>query len=93
MDGYFALCNTESKIHLSVTAVEAQPAVCPAEALCCAVKHLLKSAVREIRMLRSVGAGSGHPLPAPTARSMRASRTLGGAPHQVHYEALGIIWR
>ena len=41
------------------SASEAQRAVCTAEAIRGAVNHHLKSVVREIRTLRSVGAGGG----------------------------------
>ena len=43
----------------STPASEAQPAVYTTEAIRCAVNHRLKSVVREIRTLRSVGAGGG----------------------------------
>ena len=44
---------------LSTPASEAQPAVYATAAIRCAVHHRLKSVVREIRTLRSVGAGGG----------------------------------
>src|SRR5262249_10232547 len=44
---------------VSAPASEAQPALYAAEAIRRAVNHRLKSVVREIRTLRSVGAGGG----------------------------------
>jgi hypothetical protein len=40
-----------------------------------AVNHLSKSVVRQIRTLRSVGAGGGRPLPRPGARGATSSPT------------------
>ena len=46
------------------TATEAVASLSEASAISCAVKQPLKSVVREIRTLRSVGAGGGQPPPA-----------------------------
>jgi hypothetical protein len=48
-----------AQAHLSATASEALSTICAAKAIRGAVKHVLKSVVREIRMLRAVGAGGG----------------------------------
>ena len=53
------------EIAVSVTASKVVYPILETTRTCYAVNHLLKSVVREIRTLRSVGAESGRPLLRP----------------------------
>jgi hypothetical protein len=55
--GLYAQRGTPS--HVTGTRKDSSTAVCATEALRGAVNHRLKSVVRDIRTLRSVGAGGG----------------------------------
>ena len=64
---------------VSTTAAKAVASLFEASALSCAVKQPLKSIVREICTLRSVGAGGGQPPPATRLKSSNGWTTRVGA--------------